>query len=169
MPRMNRSRSASASRNNRFLNSIQPNTSDHSQNTSDASQKSYNKFEVNMYTTMMSNAIAPTRWFYNMYIQSTKTTEISLSSSLEITFPLDSGASISVLQLPTYLIIAKMYDISSSDPLNSSKTLTIANESEVPIKPYETVTCYTSISESSRLFTIPFAVADIKYNILGTP
>ena len=60
---------------------------------------------------MMSNAIAPTSWFYNMYIQSTKTTETNFPSRLEITFLLDSGASISVLNLPTYLMIAKMYDI----------------------------------------------------------
>ena len=45
----------------------------------------------------------------------------------------------------------------------------IANQSEVPIKHYITVTCHTSISENSRHFTIPFAVADIKYKILGTP
>ena len=45
----------------------------------------------------------------------------------------------------------------------------IANQSEVPIKHYITVTCYTSIAENSTHFTIPFAVANIKYNILGTP
>ena len=82
---------------------------------------------------------------------------------------MDSGASISVLNLPTYLMIAKMYNITTSDPLDSSKTLMIANQSELPIKHYITVTCHTSISKNSRHFTIPFAVADIKYNILGTP
>ena len=66
-------------------------------------------------------------------------------------------------------MIAKMYNITTSDPLDSSKTLMIANQSEVPIKHYITVTCYTSISETSRHFTIPFAVTDIKYNILRTP
>ena len=118
-----------------------------------------------MYTTMMSNAIAPTSWFYNMYIQSTKNTETNFPSRLVITFLLDSGASISVLNLPTYLMIAKMYNMTSSDPLDSSKTLMIANQSEVSIKHYITVTCHTSISENSRHFTIPFAVADIKFLI----
>ena len=34
---------------------------------------------------------------------------------------------------------------------------------------YVTITLNTTIEDDSRQFTIPFAVADIKYNILGTP
>ena len=66
---------------------IKPNTSDHSQNTSDISQRSSNKFEVNMYTTMMSNAIAAKSWFYNMYIQSRKNTETNFSFKIGDHFP----------------------------------------------------------------------------------
>ena len=47
-------------------------------------------------------------------------------------------------------MIAKMYNITTSDPLDSSETLMIANQSEVPIKHYITVACHTSISEKSR-------------------
>ena len=46
--------------------------------------------------------------------------------------------------------------------------MTIANQTEVPILHYETTTLNTSVEQTSRIFIIPFAVADIKYNILGT-
>ena len=47
--------------------------------------------------------------------------------------------------------------------------MTIANQSEKPIKQYTYVTCFSSIETKSRFFIQPFAVADNKYNILGTP
>ena len=52
---------------------------------------------------------------------------------------------------------------------NSSKTVTVANQAEVPILHYVTISLNTTIEGDSRQFTIPFAVADIKYNFLGTP
>ena len=51
----------------------------------------------------------------------------------------------------------------------TSKTLTVANQTEVPILHYLTTTINTTIEETSRQFIIPFALAYIKYNILGTP
>ena len=46
---------------------------------------------------------------------------------------------------------------------------TVANQTEVPILHFVTITLNTTIEDDSRQFTIPFAVADIKYNTLGTP
>ena len=50
-----------------------------------------------------------------------------------------------------------------------SKTLTVANQTEVPILHYANIILNTTIDENSRYFSVPFAVAHIKYNILGTP
>ena len=47
--------------------------------------------------------------------------------------------------------------------------MTVANQTEVPILHYITVTVNTTVEDDSRQFTIPIAVADIKYNTLGTP
>ena len=82
---------------------------------------------------------------------------------------MDSGASISVLNHPTHNTIAKLLIIKQNNPHNSPKTFTVANQTEVPILHYVTITLNTTIENDSRQFTIPFAVADIKYNILGTP
>ena len=47
--------------------------------------------------------------------------------------------------------------------------MTVANQPEVPVLYYITTTLNTSIEQTYRQFVIPFAVADIKYNFLGTP
>ena len=52
---------------------------------------------------------------------------------------------------------------------HTSKLMTVANQTEVPILHYITATLNTPIKQTSRQFIIPFAVADIEYNILGTP
>ena len=93
---------------------------------------------------------------------------------MEIAFLLDSGASISVLNYPTYITLTKLLDIrpnhtSDTGPHNPSKTLLVANQTEVPILHYANITLNTTIDDNSRYFPVPFAVADIKYNILGTP
>ena len=118
----------------------------------------------------MANVLTPTSWFYSLYTH-TPSNQIhrDYPSRLEISFLLDSGASISVLNHPTYITIAKLLNIKQTSPHNSSKTLTVANQTEVPILHYITITLNTTIEDNSRQFTIPFAVADIKYNILGTP
>ena len=85
-------------------------------------------------------------------------------------FLLDSGASISVLNYPTYPTIAKLLIILGKDKTNHiSKTLTVANHTEVPILHKVSTSLNTSIERTSRQFIIPFAVADIKYIILDTP
>ena len=82
---------------------------------------------------------------------------------------MDSGASISVLNYPTYVTITKILNNKQNNILNPSKTLTVANQTEVPIIHYFNVTFNTTKEDDSRQFTVPFAVAEIKYNTLGTP
>ena len=89
---------------------------------------------------------------------------------VEVSFFLDSGASNSVLNCPTYLTIAKLLNITCNNKTNhTSKTLTVANQTEVPTLHYISTTLNTSIEQTSRQNIIPFAVKDIKYNSLGTP
>ena len=134
------------------------------------------KFEVHMYhPTAMANAVTPTSWFYTLYVHTPSSiVQRDNPSRLEIAFLLDSGASISVLNYPTYITPTKLLDIRSihtSDvgPTRNSKTLTVANQTEVPILHYANIILNTTIDENSRYFSVPFEVADIKYNILGTP
>ena len=120
--------------------------------------------------TEMANALTPTSWFYSLYTHaSPNQNQRDYPSRLEISFLSDSGTSISVLNHPTYITIAKLLESKQNNPPNSSKTLTVANQTEVPILHYVTITLNTTIEDDSRQFTVPFAVADIKYNILGRP
>ena len=120
--------------------------------------------------TEMANALTPSSWFYSIYTLATSNqNQRDYPSRLEFFFHLDSGASISVLNHPTYITIAKLLGIKQNNPPNSSKTLTVANQTEVPILHYVNITLNTTIEDDSRHFTIPFAVADINNNILGTP
>ena len=134
------------------------------------------KFEVHMYhPTTMANAVTPTSWFYTLYVYTPSSiTQRDNPSRLEIAFLLDSGASISVLNYPTYITLTKLLDIrpnhtSDTGLHNTSKTLTVANQTEVPILHYANIILNTTIDDNSRYFSVPFAVADIKYNILGSP
>ena len=79
-----------------------------------------------------------------------------------------------MLNYPTYITLTKLLDIrpnhtSDIGPNHTSKTLTVANQTEVPILHYANIILNTTIDDNSRYFSVPFAVADIKYNILGTP
>ena len=113
--------------------------------------------------TEMANALTPTSWFYSLYTHaSPKQNQRDYPSRLEISFILDSGASLSVLNHPTYITIAKFFQIKQNNPPNLSKTLTVANQTEFPILHYVTITLNTTIEDDSRQITIPFAVADIK-------
>ena len=134
------------------------------------------KFEVHMYhPTAMANAVTPTSWFYTLYVHTPSSiVQRDNPSRLEIAFLLDSGASISVLNYPTYITLTKLLDIKSNHtsdvgPTRNFKTLTVANQTEVPILHYANIILNTTIDENSRYFSVPFAVADIKYNILETP
>ena len=79
-----------------------------------------------------------------------------------------------MLNYPTYITITNLLDIrpnhTSDIGLNhTSKTLTVANQTEVLILHYASMILNTTIDDNSRYFSVPFAVADIKYNILSTP
>ena len=131
--RFSRSRSHSNSRNK--INMIQP------QDQSDPI-----KFEVHMYhPTAMANAVTPTSWFYTLYVHTPSSiTQRDNPSRLEIAFHLDSGASISVLNNPTYITLTKLLDIrpnhtSDVGPTQNSKTLPVANQTEVPILHYANI------------------------------
>ena len=134
------------------------------------------KFEVHMYhPTAMANAVTPTSWFYTLYVHTPSSiTQRDNPSRLEIAFLLDSGASISVLNYPTYITLTKLLDIrpnhtSDIGPHNTSKLLNVANQTEVPISYYTNIFLNTTIDDNSRFFSVPFAVVVIKYNLLGTP
>ena len=161
--RFSRSRSHSNSRNK--INMIQ------SQYQSEPT-----KVEVHMYhPTAMANAVTPTSWFFTLYVHSPSSIiQKDNPSRFEIAFLLDSGASISVLNYPTFISLTKLLDIrqnhtSDVGPLHTSKTLTVANQTEVPILHNANILSNTTIDGTSRNFSVSFAVADIKYNNLGTP
>ena len=86
-------------------------------------------------------------------------------------FLLDTGASISVLNLQTLHVISKQLNINVPTNLENkrAKTLTVANQTEVSIIHYISITCFTEVNHQTRSFNIDFAVANIKHNILGTP
>ena len=133
-------------------------------------------FEVHMYhPTAMANAVTPTSWFYTLYVHTPSSiTQRDKPPRLEIAFLLDCGASISVLNYPTYITLSKLLDIRPSHTsdigLNhTSKTLSVANQTEVPILHYANIILNTTIDDNSRYLSVPFAVDDIKYNIRGTP
>ena len=79
----------------------------------------------------MANAVTPTSWSYSLYIY-TPSNQIQRDNPtrLEIPFLLDSGATTSVLNYPTYFNIAKVLDIKQNNILIPSKTLTVANQTE---------------------------------------
>ena len=119
--------------------------------------------------TEMANALTPTSCIYSLYTHaSPNQNQLDYPSRLEILFLLDSGASISVFNYATDVIITQLLDIKQNSPHNLSKTLTVANQTEVPISHYVTLTSNTTIEDDSRQFIIPVAVADIEYSILGT-
>ena len=100
--------------------------------------------------TETTNAITPTSWFYQLYVHTPHQKLDTCSSRLEILFLLDTGASISVLNLPTYTIITKHLNIIPQNKytVQISKTLTVANPTEVHILNYFTLTCNTGIKEN---------------------
>ena len=106
----------------------------------------------------MTNALTPTSWFYSLYVHtSVNQIQRDYPSRLEISFLLDSGASISVLNYPTYVTIANLPNFKQNDSLNTSKTLIVANQTEVPILHYVTTPLNTTIEDDFLQFQIPFA------------
>ena len=98
-----------------------------------------------------------------------KQTEYFLSSKLEIALLLASDASVSVRDIPTYLTIMQLFSVSNFDKHDTSKTLTIANQSEIAVEQYISLVCFSIIETQSRYFMMLFAKVDIKYTFLGTP
>ena len=125
--------------------------------------------------TAMANAVTPISWLYTLYVHTPSSIiQRDNPSRLEIAFPLDSGASISVLNYPTNITFTKLLNIrpnhaSDIGPHHTSKPLTVANQTEVPILDYAPIILNTTIEYISRYFSVFFAVADNKHNILGTP
>ena len=68
------------------------------------------KFEVHMcHPTAIANAVTPTSWFYTLYVHTPSSiTQRDNPSRLEIALLVDSGASISVLNYPTYITLTKL-------------------------------------------------------------
>ena len=126
-------------------------------------------YHLTLPSTPYANSINSSSWFFNFYIVKPNSDESS-PSRLEIMFLLDSGASISVLNIPTFTALAKHFLHCSYD-LNkmTNKSIMVANKTQVPILFNVNLTCNLTLHYNSRQFNIPFAVANIKYNILGTP
>ena len=58
----------------------------------------------------MANALTPTSWFYSLYFHTPERhIDNDNLSRLEISFLLDSGASISVLNYPCYITLSNCY------------------------------------------------------------
>ena len=75
------------------------------------------------------------------------------------------------MNLPSFHVFAKQLNINVPKNIENkrAKTLTVANQSEVPIIHYVSMTCFTEVNHQNRSFKIEFAVANIRYNILGAP
>ena len=65
-------------------------------------------------------------------------------------------------------MIAPIFGVCNHNRHENSKTLTIANQPETPIKQYTSGTSFSLIETKSRQWINPFAAADFKYYIFGT-
>ena len=83
----------------------------------------------------MDKALTPTKCFYFLNSHTPERHNKSdYPSRLEISSLLDIGASVSVLSYPTYITIANLPNITNNNTTpNSSKLLTVANQTEVPV------------------------------------
>ena len=111
--------------------------------------KDSTKFEIHTcQITKIANTITPYSWFYQLYVHASEEKDNILPSKLEILFLLDTGASISVLNLPTFHVIAKQLNLNIPKNIENkrAKTLTVANQTEVPIIHYISLTCFTEVN-----------------------
>ena len=70
--------------------------------------KDSTKFEIHTCQIIeFTNTLTPYSWFDPLYVHTFETKDNILPSKLEILFLLDTGASISVLNLPIFYVIAK--------------------------------------------------------------
>ena len=109
-------------------------------NVKSTNDKDSTKFEIpTCKITEIANTITPPySWFYPLYVHASEGKDNILPSKLEILFLLDTGASISVLNLPTSLVIAKQLNLNVPKNIENkrAKTLTVAYQTEVPIIHY---------------------------------
>ena len=130
------------------------------------------KFEIHTcQITEIASTITPYSWFYPLYVHASEGKDNILPSKIEILFLLDTGASILVLNLPTFHVIAKQLNLNVPKNIENkrAKTLTVANQTEVPIIHYISMTCFTGVNHQNRSLNIEFAVANNKCNNLRTP
>ena len=75
------------------------------------------------------------------------------------------------MNLPTFHVIAKQLNLNVPKHIGNkrAKTLTVANQTDVSIIHYVSMTCFTEVNYQNRSINIEFAVANTKYNILGAP
>ena len=75
------------------------------------------------------------------------------------------------MNLRTFHVIAKQLNVNVPKNIENKRanTLTVANQTEVPKIHYISMTRFTEVNHQNRSFNIEFAVANSKYNILGTP
>ena len=142
-PRYYRSRSRSPSQ-NRQQNRI------NQVNVESTNDKGSTKVEVHTYQiTEIANTMTPYSWFYARYIHASEKKDNILPSNLEVLFLLDTGASISVLNLPTFHVIAKQLNLNVPKDIerNRAKTLTVANQTDVPIVHY---VCFDDMISRSK-------------------
>ena len=128
-----RPRSPSASASGRFVNNVPPNSSEIHDNYTENFLMSKDKFEVDMYITKKTTAISPSNWFCNLHIHSQIETDSNLLSRLQTVFLLNSVAFIFVLIITTYTMITQMFNFCDHDQHDTSKTLTIANQSKTQL------------------------------------
>ena len=104
-------------------------------------------------------------FIHYMYMLLKQRTTFKIRNSISL------RASITVLNLPTFHVIAKQLNLNVPRSIENkrAKTLTVENQTEIPIIHYVSMTCFTEVNHQNRFFNIEFAVANIKYNILGAP
>ena len=114
--------------------------------------KDSTKFEVHTcQITEIANTITRYSWFYPLYIHAFERKDNKLPSKLEILFLLDTGIYISVLNLPTFQVIGKQLNLNVPKDIENkrAKTLTVANQTEVPIVHYASMTCFTEVNHQN--------------------
>ena len=75
------------------------------------------------------------------------------------------------MNLQTFHVVAKQFNLNvpKNNENKRAETFTVANQPEVPIIHYISMTCFTEVNHQNRSSIIEFAVANIKYKFLGTP
>ena len=79
---------------------------------------------------------------------------------------MDSGESIPVHIILTYMMITQKFKVFNIDQHDISKTLSSSNQFEVPFEHYTSVFRFSLKEIKSRYLMILFSVADKKDNIL---